>query len=300
MGPRGAHGGRPRHLAARLLLGAALLFVPARGPASADAALDAGIERADAAVARAKSAPKADKGLQAFLKAEMAALDPVTTTVRSWMDVLVNANKPADERHAYASAWNDLLTLTHLHGVSPGKAKHFLRERKVEDQLMYQYPVSTRWTAEYPNEDQKKLVLTQKGFGGAVLRTLMVHVYRWNTVYSGVGGENCQKLAEVLWKLDKEIYANRARDASRGVEVKRLNAKIPRSYYYFARGVDPVKETLTKVQNWYFKGWATTFAIELVENLDEKVVKVDPDKWLQAEGDPEIAAVLDSFALMGK
>jgi hypothetical protein len=283
------------------LSGAALLLLAAGELAADDpAATDSATDRTQEAIERAKTAPRSDKEIQAFLKAEVAALAPVTANVRAWMegpdDTGTNANRPPDHRHAFASAWNDLFTLSHLHGVPPPKAKLFMRPRKMDDRLEYRYPVSTRWSADLPGEDQKRLVLTQKGFGGAVLRTLNVHVYRWDTTYSGVGGENCQKLAEVLWKLDKEIYANRARDASRGVEVKRLNAKIPRSYYYFARGVDPEKETLTKVQNWYFKGKRHTYALELIENLDEKVAKVEADKWLQAEGNVEIAAVLDSFA----
>ncbi len=252
--------------------------------------------------------PPGQADVQKRLREAFTEFETSTTKVRTWLAehesaAAVYAKEDSvtpnwGVEHDYADAWNDLLTLARHHGVAPPKERHLVRERKPAFwNLVAAYPVSRRWRIEWPDEDQKSAVLTQKNASGKAIRTVIFYRYRWNTTYSGIGGENAQKLAEVLWKLEREVYAERARDASRSVEIRAFNKNVARSYYYFVRGPDPDDQREKRTRNWYFKGKRNTFCVQVIDELDASLATTELDRALQAEADAEIALVIDSISM---
>ena len=296
--------GRPaRGTAAWILLCAALA-----APAASEETPESAAKRVSQVVREVAAAAPADPAAKKRAQAAFAEFASTTGQARDWLDrnesaaVVYRSKEPVvppwGAWHDYAAAWNDLLTASRRHGAAPPKEGHLVLERKPAFwNLRVAFPVSRRWRIEYPDEDQKSAVLTQRNFAGKVVRTVTFYRYRWDTEYSGVDGVNAQKLAEVLWKLDREIYAARARDASRSLETRALNKNVPRSCYYFARGPDPEDERDKRVRNWYFKGKRNTFCVEVVEELEPSFATTDADRALVSDDDPEIALVLGSIAV---
>ena len=286
----------------------ALLVLPGVPSVAGEQPLESATKDLRELVTSLADVPVGQAGVQKRLHEAFAAFETSTTKVRTWLAehdsaaVVYAKAEPATPawgaEHEYAAAWNDLLTLARHHGVATGKERHLVKERKPAFwNLLATFPVSGRWRIEYPEEDQKSAVLTQKNASGKTIRTVVFYRYRWNTTYSGIGGENAQKLAEVLWKLECEVYAERARDASRSVEIRNLNKNVARSYYYFVRGPDPDDKREKRTRSWYFKGKRNTFCVQVIDELDASLATTELDRALQAEADPEIALVIDSISM---
>jgi hypothetical protein len=139
------------------------------------------------------------------------------------------------------------------------------------------------------------MFVTQKRPNGQKLRYIKVWTYRWDTVYSGVGGENSKGLAKMMHEVDRDSTAKSKRKVSPEVTARKLNAEFSRVYYYFVEGLDVDEEKKLRRDNYYMKGDNLTFNFEVISYLDATEGDDEVTKWQSGDDDPEIKAVLESL-----
>lgn len=268
---------------------------PAEVAAEEGAGRDAAVIEARKVVEAARKAPKGQAETTKALKEARASLEPFASGIRAahW-----DPGK-GEKNVAFAATWNGILTLCGFHGVS-GKFEFVLDRNEV---LWKRYhlglPTSTAWSWKYnadpKNNDQLHMFVDQQRPNGKKLRQIKVWTYRWDTVYSGVGGENYKGLAKMMFDVDRDITARSKRKSSNAVTAKRMNAEFDRVYYYFVEGLDVDEEKRLRRDNYYMKGSNLSFNFEVITYLDPTEGDDEVTKWQCGEGDPEIAAVLESL-----
>jgi hypothetical protein len=271
--------------------------VPAQGapddskdPASRDSA----VRDAMPVVAAARKAAKGDAETCKALKAARASLEPFASATRAahWAE-------SGDKSVAFANTWNSLLTLSEFHGV-PSKPEYVLdRHEVIWKRYLLGLPTGNAWSWTYntnpKDNDQLHMFVTQKRPNGEKLRYIKVWTYKWDTVYSGVGGENSKGLAKMMHEVDRDSTAKSGRKVSAAVTAKRLSAEFDRVYYYFVEGLDVDEEKRLRRDNYYMKGKNLTFNFEVITYLDPMQGDDEVTKWETGETDPEIKAVLESL-----
>ena len=262
------------------------------------AARDAAVAAAQPAVAAARKAAKGDKAACQALKTARESLEPFAAVVRG-----VHSHKTEGTRDPQlATVWNDLLTISEFHGV-PGKPEFVLDRHEILWQRYYMgLPTGSAWSWKYntdaKNNDQLHMFVDQKRPNGQKLRHIKVWTYRWDTVYSGVGGENTKGLAKMMHEVDRDSTAKSGRKVSPAVTAKRMSAEFDRVYYYFVEGFDVDEEKKLRRDNYYMKGDNLSFNLEVISYLDPTDGDDEVTKWqCGSDSDPEIKAVLESLTL---
>ncbi|MDJ0521903.1 MAG: hypothetical protein QNJ90_07485 [Planctomycetota bacterium] len=204
---------------------------------------------------------------------------------------------PPDLMQRFAYAWNELVTLARYHGVKV-KPSYVTRQLPIGYwRLLIDVPITPRWRWRWPKEDQHTVALTVAAVNGKPMRKIDLWRYKWDTIYSGVGGENAKKLAQELYKIDRDIAHKMTRKASKKMVAKRLNKHFSRAWYYWAQDFDEKLNAPTKRHNYYIKGKTATFNLEVID-IDSISWELGPvSAWMEREGDPEVAHVLASVRL---
>jgi len=253
-----------------LLLGLGLRPEPAQAYAENDAlARKKAVATAVKVVKDARKKPSGDaETLEAIAEAR-AALDPWADSIRKayW------GGKAKDRDAAFGKVWNEILTVASFHGKKV-KARYILAKTPIIwKRYLVGLPVGGKWMTSYTGSgevsSQLNMFIRQERPGGVLLREIKIWTYSWNTVYSGVGGENSKKLAKVMHEVDRDSVARKGRKASKGVKARRLNKEMKRVYYYFVEGLNVGAEAHLRRQSFYFKGeHAYTYCFEVITHLD--------------------------------
>jgi hypothetical protein len=230
----------------------------------------------------------------AALREAMEGLRPFADGVRK--QVREDREKATEAQRAFAHRFNELLTLARFHKVTI-REEYICETRAVaRKRLLVEIPVTPYWKLEHKSEDQLTTVLTQSRPNGKPLRTVEVWRYRWDTNYSGVGGENYKALAEQIYELDREEARALGGKAS-ALQVKRLSRDFKRAYYYAVELHDPDLKKDVRRREYYIKGKGATFNFAIVD-FWEASSDDDALTLFEAKGEGvELMHVLESLTL---
>jgi hypothetical protein len=280
---------------ARLLALAAALAVPGAAPLPAVAG-DEDPKTPQEAMERARGALEKARTTPPVSNKESRDHMVLVESVNGALDLLKGQSKEGFGNAEFQALWNDAVSLGHFHGVK--KVPDFqLQTRDFSLQpLRAGLPVGRGWALKehriVPNE-QLCAEITRSLAEGRVTRHVKIWFYKWNTSYSGTGGENAKGLAEKDLENDREGMKKISFRSNR-VVTARLSRGFPKTSYYEIAGEDEKLGPLRR-RNYYVKGKTTTYNFEVIEY---RLAKPDDDPWTkwQVEGDdPELKAVLESL-----
>jgi hypothetical protein len=268
--------------AAAFLLGDPPPTSPAEAIAQARPLLDAAI----------KAAPEPNKDMKAFRENGDG--------LRAAHALLKGQSKEGFKQAAFQGAWNEMVTLFNYHGAKPVPDYQLKAVRMASHPIQIGLPVGRGWTYTDldPGEDQQ--------FWGTVKRTLpnarmvceiKIWVYRWDTVYSGTGGENAKGLAEGAMGGDREGMKKVSFRSPR-IVTKGMSRGFPKTSYYEIVGEDD-KLGPVRRRNYYVKGSNTTYNFECIEWRKTEPADDPWTAWQTSGPDPEVEAVLASFEDVG-
>ena len=193
-----------------------------------------------------------------------------------------------------AETWNDMVTVGRYHGVK--QPRYILEQfRMAYGRLIAAVPATSRWRWKWPSSDQLNLHLRMlRPEKKSVLRYVKLWRYKWTTVYSGVGGENAKRLAEVIYDLDRDKAKTTGKRVSKRLLVRKLNLKFRRSYYYYVETYDSDLKEDILTTNYYFKGRSATFSLEIIDRKEDPADDA-VTRWRLKGKDPELRVFLDSI-----
>ncbi len=257
-------------------------------------ALKKAIDDSADAVATARSAKQACPAAKTAVKSAMKVLRPHAKAMRI-------AYVKAEERmkgvyRQFAGHFNEALTLAAYHKVTVREAYIAYARRIGFGRLDSLIPVSPHWRWDFPeDEDQHCVTITQARRSGGVLAQIEVHRYKWNTIYSGVGGENAEKLADVLCEIDDDIARDDGDKCSR-VKVKKFSRNFKRSHFYKVTYKDPAPGKPAVREEYYVKGRTATFNFQITYH-QPKMKEPDAFTLWQSKTRPESRWMLDSIKI---
>jgi hypothetical protein len=262
----------------------------AKEPTTAE--LDAAVKRAKPLVAKARKAERKAKEAKEALREAEAAMRPYAKAVREGCWTLKKVPK---RLRPFAETWNEMVTVGRYHGVKTKGGYILERIRFAYHGLLGGVPVSSRWRWKWPSTDQLSVHFRLLRPGSdSVLRYIKVWRYRWDTLYSGVGGENAKELAEEILELEKIDARREGRKVSKKVTVRKLNRHFRRCYYYYAETFDVDLEEHVVSRNFYFKGKTATFCVEVIDR--KKAAGDDAvTLWRLEDEGVEVRAFLDTI-----
>ena len=247
----------------RMLLGAALVLLCAVPVEAADLATLARVTgEAGPKIDRLRKAKPDSPEAKKTIREIFEDLRPFAKAVRKML--WKHENRASKVHAGFAHRFNELLTLARLHKVKL-REKYICWSRTLaRKRLRVAIPVTRYWKLKYKKEDQLTAVITQSRPSGKPLREIKVWRYKWNTVYSGVGGENYKKLAEQIHELDWAEAIAAGGKASR-LRVKKLNREFSRVYYYTVELHDSELKANVRRREYYAKGKSATFNFAITD-----------------------------------
>ena len=263
---------------------AALAFAFVAGPGALEDAITGATEKIGPALQAAALADKGSKDQKPHIEAVKGALD-----------LLKGVAKEGEKDERFLSLWNKVVTLGEYHGVKG------LPEYRTQDVTLPAYPIRGRipvgrgWWMGAPKDDMDGQLcgeILRNISDTRVIRQVRVWVYRWDTVYSGTGGENAKGLAEKDMNADRGGM-KKVTFRSQRVVTARLSAGFPKTNFY-----EIVGETdggPIRIRNYYVKGSTTTYNFEVREFRRTDTADSPFVKWQIAETDPELASILASL-----
>ena len=239
--------------------------------------------------------------LEAARKANPAESKEITEGLRKGLDALKAQSKGGFKQTGaalaeYETIWNEGASLGAYHGLKP------LPEYRLEEKRMRTHPIrfgvpsGRGWAFKemVPGKDDQLCGEVSKTLpNGRLVRRIQFWFYRWDTVYSGTGGENAKGIAEGNFLADR---GNMTKVTARSPRVitARMSRAFPKASFYEVAGVDD-KLGPARRRNYYVKGSATTYNFEVVEMQKTEETDDPWTRWQTAAPDPELEAVLESF-----
>lgn len=129
---------------------------------------------------------------------------------------------------------------------------------------------------------------------GRTAASISIAEYRFNVVYSGIGGENATGLAKRQLEHLKDDFT-KVDSASKQVVAKPLSKTITRSQYVEAEG-STAKLGRMRSRTYFAKSAYCTYAFLVRQYLDPADTDTPCEAWQKSVEDPELAAVLASIA----
>jgi hypothetical protein len=161
-------------------------------------------------------------------------------------------------------------------------------------------PVGRGWKFQpmRPGQDDQQWGAITRTLGEAKkVREIKIWVYSWNTVYSGVGGENAKGMAEMMMESDR-FGMKKVSFRSNRIVTARMGRGFPKTSFYEISGEDEAFGPMRR-RNYYAKGTTSTYCFEVLEYRKTEAAPGSYERW-QAEGDdPELDAVLDAMEDVG-
>ena len=180
------------------------------------------------------------------------------------------------------------------------KAGYIAREQQVAfERLIVDHPISSNWKVEWAAQNSTQLhgTYVQMRPDGTPLREIKIWRYRWDTTYSGVGGENYKKLAAEIQAIDKEDARSLPGTKVSPLRVRKLSREFRRAYHWTVSTENSDGDLMLRTTNWYFKGRSATFCFEIIEHF---VTSSEDDAltiWMLNEKPVELDAFLESVVL---
>lgn len=246
------------------------------------------------ATQEARKAPKGEKTVVKRLDTVVRALTPRVDALRA----TVSRSEALGRDNAIMIArWNDALTTLRWHGATAPAYAVVSKTTFAGFGLQLSYPYGTRWTYQYSGKnDQLLLTLTQKSLDGAVLSVVKFWTYRWDTTYSGVGGENYVKLAKTMLEVDREAMVGPGAKASPRVIATSLSPQFPRAQFYFVEGDDADEEARVRRLNYYLKDGQRTYNVEMIVRTEAQPEEDPLTLWQRTDADPERGNLLKTLS----
>ena len=242
-----------------------------------------------------EAALREEQGSSAAKKAVKAGIDLLRPHAKTVREVYSESGKGRSDQHwFYADVFNQLLTLAKYHKsrIRESYIGYWAWSGKGNMQLLV--PVRRGWTIKYHDDkDQHCSSISQRDPNKDLIALVQVHRYKWNTTYSGVGGENARKLAEGIHESDRES-AREDGDRCTGLKTKRFNKHFTRSHYYRVKYKDPKVGFAFYRDEYYVKGTWSTFNIVVLTYRTKAQDKSPFEKW-RAEEHPELEWLLSTM-----
>jgi hypothetical protein len=236
--------------------------------------------------------------VEAAAKARSAESKEITEGLRKALDALKAQSKEGfkqegAKRWEFESFWNLAVSLGHYHALKPLPEYRLAVEKMDNHPIQFGLPIGRGWvfSAMTPAKgDQLWGEIVRTLPNARMVRKIRFWIYRWDTVYSGVGGENAKGLAEGDFAADREGMT-RVTARSARVITARLSRGFPKTSFYEVAGTDD-KLGPARRRNYFVKGSSTTFNFEVIEMRKTEPGDDPWTAWQTEAPDPE----LESFA----
>jgi hypothetical protein len=236
----------------------------------------------------------------AVLDKNSAAHKAIADPVHRALDLLKGQSREGFRNPGFQTLWNDAVSLGNYHGLKGIPAFQLEPKTMTAFPIQMGLPVGRGWEFRElrpGKDDQLWGDITRTLPGGRLVREIKIWVYKWTTVYSGVGGENAKELAEGNMEVDRGTMKKVAFRSNR-IVTARMGRGFPKTSYYEIVGEDE-KLGPVRRRNYYVKGTTTTYNFEVIE-LRRTEASDDPWTRWQVEGnDPELDAVLEAMEDVG-
>jgi hypothetical protein len=227
---------------------------------------------------------------------DLKAFKETAADLRRVHELLKPMAKEGATDSSFQSAWNDLVSLHHYHGLDKIPEPVWVKRDLGAQLLRLTLPASRGWAIAREgahNQAQEAAYIHRVLSDNRITREIKIWAYQWNIDYSGVGGSNAKNLAEMFLEADREVF-KRITFRSDRVVTAYFNKAFPKTSYYEIVGEDAARGPVRR-RNYYVKAKTVTFNFEILEW--RKASAEDPPwvRW-QCEGkDPELEAILASI-----
>jgi hypothetical protein len=232
--------------------------------------------------------------IEAARKAKSAETPEIAKGIRravDWMQPFVGKGSADD---SWAATWNEALTLSRFHGNKPTGDYVLRADSAVQDTIAFGLPTGGDWTftAKYPGKGEQcwgEIVRSGAGRMGAKLE---IDCYRFDTVYSGVGGENATGLAKQSFGWYREKFT-KVESGGKQVTAKPLSRAFDRAQFFEVVG--QTAEGPARVRVFLAKTKLRTYGVNAWQYRDVKEGDSPLETWRRGGDDPELEAILASF-----
>lgn len=155
-------------------------------------------------------------------------------------------------------------------------------------------PAEMGWGWKWSKEEQLSVTMTCRNRHRRMISEIEIWYYRWDTLYSGVGGENAKKLAERIRDIDVSKAKEKGGKVSR-IKIQRLSRDISRAYVYTIRDAKRTSDCSLIKREIYVKGRTATFNIATREAVKAHDSESKFDAWRRSSGDADLDFMLSSL-----
>ncbi len=229
-------------------------------------------------------------------KAKPGEAKEIADGLRKAIDALKAQSKAGLKDQKFQVLWNESISLGHFLGLKPLPDYAPEEVRMTSHPVKFAFPFGRGWNflpLRPGKDDQLWGEISRTLPNGRVTCRIRFWIYRWDTVYSGTGGENAKGLAEGNFEADRE---NMTKVTSRSPRVvtTRMSRGFPKASFYEVAGVDD-KLGPARRRNYYVKGASTTYNFEVIEMRKTEEADDAFTAWQCQGPDPELAYLIESF-----
>lgn len=196
----------------------------------------------------------------------------------------------------WAAAWNEALTLSKFHGNKPAGEYAMKQFANVDDDFVFSLPVGRGWRnlpESAPFDGSAARGGIHRSASDSAVVSICFSLYFASQNYGDIGGENATLFAKFRTEY-QALYVAKPEPGSGKVTTKALSRAFPRTAYVETTGLS--KDGRVRVRTYMVKFADRTYGIDVIEKLDPPAEGTPCDAWLMSGENPELDAVLKSFA----
>lgn len=233
--------------------------------------------------------------IEAARKAKQAETPDIGKGIKRAVDWMQPHMKAGSADSSWGKAWNEALTLSRFHGNKPSGDYAMTPSDVIVKTMSCGLPTGRGWS--YVNKSPGKgeqcwSEITRTMADKRVAVTVQISIYRFDTVYSDVGGENATGLAKMGLEFDKTKFA-KVESGGTQILAKPMNKAFPRAQTYEIVGV-LADGTHERLRCYYAKTSFRTYLFEVKQFRDTAATDSPFEAWQKGVEDPELEAVLAS------
>jgi hypothetical protein len=234
--------------------------------------------------------------LEAARKAKSAETPEIAKGARRAVDLMQPHVAKGAKDAAWATAWNEALTLSRFHGNKP-TGEYAMTPRKIlGDAVVVGLPTGRGWEwvdGQFGPNAQCRGEFRRVLADGSTASAVRVSAYSFNALYSGVGGENAAGLAEIFFGIYRGSMT-KIESRSPKIVAKPLSAEFKRANHFEIVGTLE-KEGAVRIRAYFVKAPTRTYEFDAIEYRGVKPEDAPLDVWQRTKQDPELEAVLESI-----
>jgi len=235
--------------------------------------------------------------IEAARKAKSAETSDVVKGIRRAVDWMQPHFKAGSSIDAWAAAWNEALTLSRFHQLKPTFDYAMEQVTAVRNSIQFGVPKGRGWRfdAKTPGKDEQSWgVVSRTLSDGRKAADIDISEYRFDTIYSGTGGENAAELAKDRLLYDREQFS-KVDSSSQQAATRSLGKGFSRAYYVEVVGTLAKDAGPGRMRTWFTKGKVRTYAFDVTEFRATAPTDDPFVAWQKSVEDPELEAVLRSI-----